>query len=250
MNNASITSLVALVRQRMNLVNMANIDDTTLQTFCTSALSQLYELVVSRWKDYYIAPPSYLSLLPNTQSYPLPLDFRAMSQVYLVFGAYPNSASLNQTTANQRKQPLRRFNWNQYQAYASIGSGVNPGQWPQMYRIVGRNILFTPVTNITYTNAIELWYTPQYEPPINVNDTIDPVLPNGWERWVEMDMCCQVAARMRIPEFYQMYGDLKKQAQELVMAAANVRDEESEVMEDINDDRGNGWFGTPGTGGA
>lgn len=237
MNSATITSLTALVRERMNLVNMANIDDSTIHSFAYAALASLYERIVSRWKDYYITGPYYLNLLPGQSSYPLPLDFRAMSQVYLTFGSNPT----------MRRKPLRRFNWNEYQTYQ--GGGLSTAQWPVMYRIVGRNVLFTPTTSVQYTNAIEFWYTPQYQPPGNINDTIDPVLPNGWERWVEFDMCVQIAARMRIPEFYQMYSQERQAQLELVQAAANVRDEESEVMTDIFEDHGGHFFGTPGSGG-
>lgn len=238
MNSASINSIVALVRQRMNLVNMANIDDTTIQEFTYSSLSDLYELIVSRWKDYYITGPYYISLSPTQTSYPLPLDFRAMNQVFLTFGQTPN----------QRRKPLRRFNWNEYQTFLS--SGFAAPQWPIMYRCVGKNVLFTPVSSQAYPNAIEFWYTPQYTPPTNVNDTIDPVLPNGWERYVEFDVCVQIASRMRLPEFYQMYSQERARVEARVMAAANVRDEESEVMTDIHENSGLDFtFGTPGTGG-
>lgn len=235
-NSATLTSLTAIVRAKLNMTNMLTITDTDIQTFLQDSLSTLYELLVSTWQDWYVIN-TQLSLIANQEGYTLPTNFRAEAAVYLIF--QPG------TTSVQRQQ-LRPFQMNQF-ANTSPGFLTQP-QWPIMYRIMNNMIYFTPVPAQAYTNAVDLWYTPQWTPPATVTSPIDANLPQGWERWVVLDTCVAVAAARRLPDYYQMYAGERKEVQAVVLRGATRRDETPQVMTDAYM-TGTGWGfgGNPGT---
>lgn len=144
-----------------------------------------------------------------------------MVQVYLTSGSAPNIVRV----------PLRVFNLNEYQNLPP--SIYLAPQWPTMYRVMGKQIWFTPLPSQSYTNALEILYIPQFQAPVNDDQPIDTVLPNGWERWVEFDTCVQVAMRMRLAEYYATYMKERDTVESRIVKAVTVRDEQPQYMTDV-----------------
>lgn len=236
MNSATINSLTTLVRARLRLANMNTVSDTDIKSFLRSSLSSLREKLVSKWRDYYVAPPTYIALVANQETYALPEDFRAEHTVFLVYGSGPNKI----------RTELQPFAMNKFQSYLDA-TMIQP-VWPLAFRIIGRRLLLTPTPSQDYPNAIELWYTPQWQPPLSDVDTIDDVMPNGWERWIELDTCVQIAAALEKPAHFQMYSNMRAETENMVMTAANIRVEDPMVMEDAYEGWGGLGFGNPGSG--
>lgn len=236
MSTATVNSIVSLVRARLNITSVNTVSDADLQSFVLSAHSQLYEKLVSRWKDYYLTGRAIMDLAANTETYPLPADFRANAQVFMRFG----------TGTNLRRIPLQSCTLSQLSNFPAVYTAAP--QWPIRYYLTGMNITFTPIPSQAYNQSIEIWYTPQYRAPTNFAAPFDLVLPNGWERWVELDACVQTAARMRLPEYYQMYANERKAAEDLVITAASIRDEQPQYMTDAYSQPNIDYtfYGTPG----
>lgn len=226
-NQATINTLVPVVRARLAQANTATISDADVKTFLRSSCAQLYEIIANRHRDYYVTPYKF-SFATNQDRYPLPADFRSAVQVFVTFGNPPNVQRL----------PLEQFTLNRYQT-RTLSSLLMP-QWPTMYRIMGSDIYFTPAPSQNYLNAVELWYVPQWPGIASDDQTIDGTLPNGWERWVEFDTCVQIASRLRWPEYYATYTQERERIEQAVIKAASIRDEQPEYMTDAFDVP---WFG-------
>lgn len=231
-NQATVNSLVTIVRSRLNLTNMNTITDAELKLYIRSSLSSLYELIANRHRDYYVQCFKF-SFAANVDCYPLPADFRSAIQVFVTFGTAPTVQRL----------ALEQFTMNRYQSQTSA-SYLAP-QWPTMYRIMGNSIYFTPTPSQAYANALELWYVPQWTGPVTDDVSIDRQLPNGWDTWVEYDACVQVAMRLRLAEYYAMYSKERDMAEQDIIKAASIRDESPQYMVDAYETP---WFGlnTPG----
>lgn len=236
MSTATVNSIVALVRSRLNITSVNTISDVEIQNFILSSHAQLYEKIVSRWKNYYLTGRYVMDLKSLQETYALPADFRANAQVFMRFG----------TGVNLIRKPLEPINLSELSNRAPIYA-IQP-QWPVRYFLAGMTITFTPVPSQDFNQSIEIWYTPMYRAPTNFAGPFDLVLPTGWDLLVELDVCVKVAARMRFPEYYQMYSAERKAVEEQVLAASSIRDEQPQYMTDAfaQPDFDFTFYGTPG----
>lgn len=232
-NQSTINSLIPLVRARMNLTSMNTISDDEIKLFIQSSMAQLYETLCNRHKDYY-ARPYVFGIQSNSHIYPLPENFRSDVQVWARCGTVPQV----------RRVPMATFTWEEYSTYPVFGTTP---YYTLRYRIVSNLIYLNPIPTYDAQDAIEMLYVPQWKPPPNDDATIDRQLPNGWERVIEFDTCVQIAARMRLSEYYQMYSRERDTVQASVVASASLRDEQPATMTDAyrwgayNDGYGPGW---------
>lgn len=209
------------------MVNLSTVTDTEIQGFLKDSLAALWEMMTSRWRDYYVSTQSY-SLVADTEAYALPADFRAASAVFITNG----------TGAQKQRIALRPFNLNEFASrnYWSVNT------LPIMYRIMGNQIYFTPIPSTAVSNAVELWYVPQWTPPATVSTTIDSVLPNGWELWVILDTCITIATRMRLLDWVQLFMPQRDKAEQRLILGASIRDETPQQMTDVYATPDGFWF--------
>lgn len=233
MNYTTLASLTATVRSRMNLTNVNQITDLEVQNMLIDSCSTFYEMLVSRWRDYYSRRYKF-SLAPNQDAYDLPEDFRADVAVYLTFGAAPN----------QQRVQMRPFTTDEYSSFNY--SNLASPQYPIMYAVWGDQIVFTPTPSVAYPNAIEWLYVPQFKPPASPTVPLSRTWPNGWERWVVFDTCVSVALRTQQAQYYAMFTKERELMEAKVMAAAAIRSESPQHMIDVYSS-GTPWIGSPGT---
>jgi hypothetical protein len=230
-NSSSVNTLVTEIRQRVDRVNATNLNDAAeLKPWVKQSAARLYEIMVSRWKDWYTIS-SVMSLTNGVSSYPLPADFRAMGEVYMFYQAGNVRRPLSPFTKRQRGQ----YNNPLYLAL---------NQWPLRYQLQREKIIFDPAPTANYTNVIELNYIPQYSSPVSDDVPLDPVLPNGWEEWIVLDVCIKIAQKFRLQDMAQAFTAERKEIEKNIVAGAAVRDAEAPMMTNRYD--GNGFvFGAP-----
>ena len=242
-NQATLNTLTQSVRRRLNLTNMNTISDAEIKEFLKDSLGALHEILVSRWRDYYVRKAT-ISFAMNQEEYLLPDNFRAMTAVYLTYGQ-------SQAIGQQQRLQMSQFNMNQFASWGPDFFVSNP--WPVMYRVMGSttgqgtSIFFTPVPRNAAPGACEIWYVPAFSAPVTDDTTISNFLPNGWELWVIFDTCVYVSARLRLTDFYALMDKERGRAEARLIAGAAIRDETAPTMVDVYATPSTSFFRTPGT---
>lgn len=209
-NVANINGLVLRIRQRTDQINSTTYDDATeLKPWIKDSLAQLYEVLCSRWQDYYtISRP--LSLIGGQAAYSLPADFRALDSVWMMYNQGQSRYQLNQFEADmmdQLQQPSQFY-----------GYGFQPTQ----YRIIRNLLWILPVINQDAQNAVEIFYVPQYQAPLLDYTSIDDILPNGWEEWCVLDVMQKMAVKSRLIDINSVI-QAQQSTERRLLAAASVR---------------------------
>lgn len=218
-NVANINALVLKVRQRADQINSTTYNDATeLKPWLKDSLAQLYEILVSRWQDYYtIARP--LSLVAGQASYSLPADFRALDSVWMMY---------NRGKARVQLDPFEADEMDRLQSPSGFYSN---GIGARKYRIMRNRLWILPVAQVDAANAIEIFYVPQYQPPLLDYSSIDDVLPNGWDELVVLDMLAKMAVKSRLIDLPSVQAQQAATEKRLI-AAASIRSGIAPVMRD------------------
>lgn len=235
-NSASVQQLVGQVRTRIDVQNAPLFSDQfELIPWVRDSHKQLYEIITQRWLDWYtIRRP--MSLAAGTDSYSLPPDFRAMKAVYMV---YTNTGGVANNGYREELRQFGRAEWGRYNYTATNR------QWPFAYYIQNNRMLMTPVSVQDYVNAMELQYVPQYKGPVLDWTPIDPILPNGWEEWIVLDVMLKMGSKARF-NVAQVQQD-KMEIEKRVITGASSRSADPPQMRDVNAIPSyNWWAGTPG----
>lgn len=152
-------------KQRANLENSSFVTDSEWLTYINFSISELKDILISKFgEDYYLTKYNF-TLLPNTSEYDLPLDF------------YKLSVMLYKSGNLQYK--MKRFiieELNSYNGYI-LNSTI-----PEVrYRLSGDKVEFTPQVN-NGGQQVTLCYIPI--PPKLVSDSDELQGFNGWEELV------------------------------------------------------------------
>lgn len=186
----SLGQLRLRAQQRADLVNSQFLVTEEWNYNINQSMLELYDLLVTAYEDYFLAPPIYLNPDGVSTSYPLPNGsntfFDANNNVitppafYKLMGV---DLALNQ--ANNAYVTLNKFAWvdrNRY-IYPTAG-GTQYGAFNLQYRIMGNNVDFIP-TPLQNQN-LKLWYIPRL--PVLVQDTdITTIGYSGWLEYVIVD---------------------------------------------------------------
>jgi hypothetical protein len=166
-SNVTLGELRAQARATADMQNSGFVTPAELDQYINLATKTLYDLLVSRFEDYYIAGPTTFTVTAPNNSYNLPADFYKCRAV-------------DTQNAGQQWAPMTPFNFqnrNMLQnplLYPNYALGV--GQ----YRIMGNKLLLLGAVEGTFTGR--LWYIPACPKLVNESDTFDGV--NGWERHI------------------------------------------------------------------
>lgn len=240
MNSESVMTLVARVRTRSGEANSATFSDTSeLIPWVRDSLKQIYEILTQRWVDWYtvIRP---LSLSAGRERYALPSDYRAGCAVYMV---YPQANNSPAGVYKERLQQMQRTDWGKWNYLTTYRN------WPMAYRIQGTQLYMNPVPTMDYVNAVELQYVPQWRGPLTDWSSIDPVLPNGWEEWVVLDVLQKMAVKKSIDTTDILRQ--KSEAQNRVLTGAMNRNPDPPQMTDVYQvSSGLTWYATTPGGGS
>jgi hypothetical protein len=214
-NEQYLYKLVTRIRQRSDQLNSDTFDDATeLLPACHASLAQLYEIMVSTWRDWYTIPRP-LSLIANQIAYSLPADLRALNDVFLMYNGGKSRIGLEQF----EPWDLGRY------------TNALAGQYPTAYCVMRGLLYLVPGPSADAPNAVELSYIPQYKAPLLNYSPMDDVLPNGWDEWVICDVLQKMSVKTRLLNMDDVMNS-KKEAFDRLTKAANQRTGVAKQMRD------------------
>lgn len=174
-------------RQRADRVNSNFVTTEEWNFFLNQASYELYDILITAYEDYFLAPPVTFNVIGNQFIYPLPngsISFLDASNQSIV--APPlyklSGVDLALNTANNAYVTVSKYNFidrNNY-IYPNSNSTIY-GVFNLQYRMMGTNIQFIP----TPTNGqnIRLWYVPRLSQLLKDTD-LTTIGFSGWLQYV------------------------------------------------------------------
>jgi len=218
----NLQDLIQEVRRRSDMENSGFVTDPEITNYINNSASELYDILVSRFEDYYTQLPLAFNIASGT-TYTLPADFYKLRGVDKDFGG-GDFASLS------------KFNFQERNRQNNSLSRALSRRPDVQYRIIGKELVITPTD--TATGDYRLWYIPQFDKLVDLTDELDTI--QGWEEYVIVDAAIKC---MQKEESDVSVLLVQKQALiSRIEAMANNRDAgEPESITDVY--RGDGLFG-------
>lgn len=177
MSSITLSDLKTRARDQADMTDSDFISDTELLFYINSSYTELYDILVSSFEDYYVAPPTSFTISAGQTNYTLPTDFYKLRGVdYLVSGS--NYLTLPKFNFAKRNQNSLVF------STARRLSG-------REYRIVGNKLYIEPSESAP--GSYRLWYTPSATLLVSDSDTVNGV--NGWEEYIVVDTAIKMLAK-------------------------------------------------------
>ena len=173
--------------QRADLVNSNFVSVSEWNSYCNQAMFELYDLLVTVYEDYYIAPPITFSSVPSQQLYQLPNGSNTFQnqagQTFVPQAFYKlTGVDLSLNTSQNAWITLNKFNFidrNKY-VYPTAGSTIY-GMYNTQYRVIGNNIEFIPYP--ASGQKFQLWYIPRLTELLQDTDTTTVGI-SGWAEYI------------------------------------------------------------------
>ena len=149
----SLSGAIDEIRTRAGMSGSSNyhfLADDDIKSFINSSWSELYDILVQKYGDYYFATAAGLQTTANTQTVALPTDcYKIISLDWLASsGSTTNFRTLSRATMNDRQQ-----------GYPPYPATPNSPYGPALeYLPQGTNLLFVPTP--TTAEHLRLWYVP------------------------------------------------------------------------------------------
>lgn len=185
----SLAELRLRSQQTADRVDSNFVTPSEWNSFLRIAMYELYDLLITTFDDYNIAPPVFINTNSTTMQYPIPDG--ATNYLGGVYGALTgipaprlykiSGLDLGVNTSNNAWVTLHNYNWidrNNY-VYPNSTSTIY-GVYNMRYRLMGTNltIIPTPAGN----QQIRLWYAPVL--PALLKDTdLTTIGYSGWLRY-------------------------------------------------------------------
>lgn len=173
--------------QRADRVNSNFVTMPEWNAFINLAMYELYDLLVTTYEDYYIAPAIQFTTSGNQYIYPLPNGqnqfFDQSNQLVTPDPFYKlMGVDLALQTANNAYVTINKFNFidrNRF-VFPNTASSIY-GVFNMQYRVLGSNIEFIPTPSAN--QSIRLWYIPRLLELLNDTD-ITTTSISGWIQYV------------------------------------------------------------------
>lgn len=140
----SLASLRTSVRQRADMENSEFVTDTELNAYINNSYKELYDIVTSKFEDYYSKQQSFTLSGSNVQA--LPSDFYKLRGIDMLLGGIDNFLVLKRWVFGERGKAVRQT------------SLAYNGMLQPEYKIMGGNIYMLP-ESFTYGDYRH-WYIP------------------------------------------------------------------------------------------
>ena len=176
-------------QQRADLVNSGFVSTVEWNSYITQSAFELYDLLVTAYQDYYLAPAALFVTNGNNNAYPLPDGVtQFLNPDNTQFTAKPfykmNGVDVGLSNNNNAWFTLQKFNWNDRNnfVYPQLNSTIL-GVFNMQYRVMGSNIEFIPTPSAN--QYVRLWYIPRMTQPLADTDILDGI--SGWTEYVIID---------------------------------------------------------------
>lgn len=253
MGEYSLGAIRLASQQTADRVNSNFVTLPEWNSFINLASYELYDLLITVYEDYFMAPPIQFNTNGNTYLYPLPngtntfLSALNLSQtitppaIYKLLGA-----DLQAQNANNGYVSIPKFMFaSRNEFFYPNSGGTLYGQFNMKYRWMGQYLELIPTPSAN--QGIRLWYVPRLTELLKDTDTSSMSI-SGWMRYVIVR-----AAKYALDK---EESDTTKLDQELIFLKARI--EESAANKDIgqpdviSNTRGvngrNGGYGNEGGG--
>lgn len=183
----TLLELRTAIRQRADMVNSSGvytnsfITDSELNSYVNQSYFELYDLLVTVYENYYMAPPLVFQTDGVSQLYPLPDGtlYSAAPALYKLMGV-----DLGLANAGNAWVTLKRFEFisrNRY-VFPQLTS-TYLGCFNLRYDVVGNSLMFTPTPS--GGQFIKLWYIPRLTTLVADGDLADGI--SGWTEYIICD---------------------------------------------------------------
>lgn len=176
---STLSALRSRARQRADMENSQFVADSEINQYINDAYAELYDLLVSRFEDYFLDEPVDFTITSGS-SYSLPSDFYKL-------------AGIDKASFNTDYYALRPF------SFANRNNNTNTNKLRGIntdvqYRIVGDKIRFVPEQNAP--GSYRIWYIPSYTPLSSDSDAISTVISrNNWDDYIVITAAMKMLAK-------------------------------------------------------
>ena len=208
----TLTEMISKVRQRANMENSTFVSDSEVTGYINASYSELYDILVSRFEDYFSKELSFTITSGNTES--LPSDFYKARGIDIL-------------VAGTDYETCRRWNFeernNVDRARTRLLDGVND----RLYRVMGSKIMILPQDK--GPGNYKLWYIPRFTPLALAGDLLGDVL--DFEEYIVVDaaMKCLIKEESDINELMVIKNMLIAR----IKSMASNRDTQAERISDV-----------------
>lgn len=209
----TLANLILASRQKADMVNSTFIEDPEWKDYINNSYAELYDLLVSRFEDYYSKSLSF-TVSAGSVSYALPSDF------YKFRGLDFNLAGNDYIT-------VRKFNFEERNKINRILTRGLRGTSDRQYRIMGQNILFYPVDKAAGT--YRMWYIPRFTPLNNSVDVLGDVM--DFQEYITTDAAIKAMLKEESDASALMLH--KEQLKQRIEAMASNRDTQPDRISDV-----------------
>lgn len=245
----SLGALRLQAQQRADRVNSDFVTTAEWNIYIKQAMFELYDLLVTTYEDYFLAPPIQFTADGTTFQYALPdgvLTFNSGINPNLTIVGAPfykiQGVDLGLNTANNAYVTINKFNFidrNRF-VYPNTSSTIY-GVFNLQYRVLGNKIEFIPTPSAGQT--IRLWYIPRMVELLQDTDTTTFGI-SGWVEYVIV-RAAKYALDKEESDTTKLDAEIIFLTKRIEETAANRDSGQPDRISDTRGGNGNGW----GTGG-
>ena len=179
----TVAELITRIRERSNTERSNFVTDDEIIRYIDQAYTKLYDLIVSKFENYYIAEHSFTTDGVN-QFYDLPADF------YKLVGI---DQLQNTSGSGDNALTVRPFNFNERNRYNNILFAVTAAAFYR-YLIQGTKIKILPQPSAGIT--FKMWHIPAPAKITTSAQVIDGIA--GWEEVVILTAAVQIMNKQEL----------------------------------------------------
>jgi hypothetical protein len=174
------------------------VTDVELTSYINNSLSELDDLLISRYEDYKLSTASGVITIAQDgyNKFALPADFLKLRGCdRQVDGDAHHFMTMQRFGLQERNK----------NAYPVLRAAY--GSYSLLYRVEGRNIVVVPADNSAATYRV--WYVPQYILLVAPSDTLQPYMDTqAWCEYAIVDVSIKVLAKQNLdPSIFMAQKD-------------------------------------------
>ena len=215
----TLADLRRRVREQADMEDSEFVTDSELNQYINSSWSELYDVLVSAYEDYFTLPPVEFTVAIGEDNFTIPSDFYKLRGVDFKFndGDFTTVQKFQFNRRNKKNQTL---------------IPLNATQFDRQYRLIKDKIYLTPSNSVDGTYRI--WYIPQPTELATDPDELPTLaLGSGWEQFVVID--ATIKAMQKEESDVSILLSQKAAMLERILAMSRNRDAGSpDRIEDVN----------------
>lgn len=210
----TLAQLRTAVRERADMVNSTFISDAEITSYINQSYIELYDVLVSRFEDYYSKRTAFT--LSSTNEYTLPSDLYKVRG--LDFSLGPNDwATVGKWNFEERNRINRAI------------TRTLRGIFDRSYRVMGQTLIVLPDGQAP--GNYQLWYIPKVTQLVNTSDATTDIL--DFDEYIIVDAA--IKCLIKEESDTQVLLLQKQQLKDRIEAMAANRDTRPERISNVRD---------------